>query len=41
MEFNRMESKDPGINPHSYGHLFLIKKPEIYNGNKESIFNKT
>jgi hypothetical protein len=37
-QWDRIE--DPQINPHSYGHLIFDKKAKIYNGKKETIFNK-
>ena len=36
-----MEQENPEINPHSYlGTLFLAKEARIYNGGKDSFFNK-
>ena len=37
-QWNKIES--PEINPCIYGHLILIKKARIYNGEKNSLFNK-
>jgi hypothetical protein len=36
---NAIESKTQ-INPHTYGHVILVKKPKQCNRRKESIFNK-
>ena len=37
-QWNRYE--DPEINPHTYGYLIFDREAKIYNGKKESIFNK-
>ena len=37
-QWNKIES--PEINPCTYGTLFLTKEARIYNGDKDSLFNK-
>ena len=40
-KYRPMEQENPEINPHSYlGTLFLAKEARIYNGGKDSLFNK-
>ena len=36
----RNEIGEPDINPHTYEHLIFDKEAKLYNGKKESIFNK-
>ena len=37
-QWNKIES--PEINPHTYRYLVLTKEARIYNGGKDSLFNK-
>ena len=37
-QWNKIES--PEINPHTYRYLTLTKEARIYNGGKDSLFNK-
>ena len=35
------QTEDPDISLHTYGHIFVIKKPEIHTGEKkDNAFNK-